>query len=97
MLLPRFLRFRRHVVLLAKAFMARETPTHLKVATLFAVLYLISPVDLIPDVIPFAGWLDDLVIVPLIMSLIVARLPQAQPVPVRTDRPVIDGSARHRH
>ncbi|MDR2223899.1 MAG: DUF1232 domain-containing protein [Flavobacteriaceae bacterium] len=25
-------------------------------------LYGISPIDLVPDVIPFAGWLDDLVI-----------------------------------
>lgn len=32
--------------------------------------YIISPIDIIPDVIPFAGWLDDLVIVPLGMALV---------------------------
>ncbi len=28
----------------------------------FALIYVLSPVDLIPDVIPVLGWLDDLVI-----------------------------------
>jgi uncharacterized membrane protein YkvA (DUF1232 family) len=32
--------------------------------------YIISPIDIIPDVIPFAGWLDDLVIVPLGIALV---------------------------
>jgi uncharacterized membrane protein YkvA (DUF1232 family) len=31
--------------------------------------YVISPIDLIPDFIPFAGWLDDLIVVPLGLAL----------------------------
>lgn len=32
-------------------------------------VYIISPVDLLPDLHPFTGWLDDLVIIPLVMAL----------------------------
>ena len=32
--------------------------------------YVISPIDLIPDFIPFAGWLDDLIVVPLGLTLV---------------------------
>jgi uncharacterized membrane protein YkvA (DUF1232 family) len=32
-------------------------------AVIFA--YAVSPFDIIPDVVPLAGWLDDLIIVPL--------------------------------
>lgn len=31
-----------------------------KVFLVFAVIYLVWPIDLVPDLIPFLGWLDDL-------------------------------------
>ena len=32
--------------------------------------YIISPIDVIPDVIPLSGWLDDLIVVPLGFALV---------------------------
>ena len=67
--------FRNEVVTLWRAFRHPETPLHLKAAMLFVVGYLVSPIDLIPDFIPFVGWADDFVLVPLMVSLIVKLLP----------------------
>ena len=51
-------------------------PTWLKVGTALIVLYVLSPIDLIPDAIPLLGVVDDLVLVPLAMRWLLARLPQ---------------------
>lgn len=72
----RLLRFRNELVLLWRAFTAAGTPLWLKGLMLLVPLYLISPVDLIPDFIPLAGWLDDIVIIPLLVSWLVSLLPQ---------------------
>jgi len=34
-----------------------------------ALLYGVSPIDLIPDVIPLVGWLDDAAVVPVFLAL----------------------------
>jgi uncharacterized membrane protein YkvA (DUF1232 family) len=95
MILPRLVLFRKEVVQLWKAFWAPETPFYLKAATLFTAFYLVNPIDLIPDLVPFAGWVDDIVLVPLMVSWIVSRLP----VKVKADHRernerTIDGRAR---
>jgi uncharacterized membrane protein YkvA (DUF1232 family) len=41
-----------------------------------AVVYALSPVDLIPDFIPLLGHLDDLVIVPLLVWLALRAIPE---------------------
>jgi uncharacterized membrane protein YkvA (DUF1232 family) len=33
-------------------------------------IYVVSPIDIIPDYIPLSGWLDDLVIVPLGLAVL---------------------------
>lgn len=50
-------------------------PTWLKVGSGMIALYLLSPVDLLPDTIPFLGMVDDLVIVPLAIRWLLGRLP----------------------
>ncbi|WIJ25593.1 YkvA family protein [Devosia sp. RR2S18] len=95
MLLPRLVLFRKEVVQLWKAFWAPQTPLYLKAATLFVAFYLVNPFDIVPDFIPLAGWVDDIVLVPLMVSWIVSRLPV--PAYAGARRPsgsTIDGRAR---
>ena len=46
-----------------------RTPVPAKVLLIVAFLYAVSPLDLVPDWVPGLGWLDDLVIVPLLYAL----------------------------
>ena len=50
-------------------------PGWLKMGAAMIVLYLVSPIDLIPDAIPFVGAVDDLVLVPLAIRWLLRRLP----------------------
>lgn len=50
-------------------------PAWLKVGTALIVLYVVSPIDLIPDVIPFFGIMDDVVLVPFAIRWLLKRLP----------------------
>jgi uncharacterized membrane protein YkvA (DUF1232 family) len=50
-------------------------PAWLKWGTTLIVLYVLSPVDLIPDVLPVVGVVDDLVLVPLAIRWLLNRLP----------------------
>ena len=93
-LLGRLLAFRTELVTLWRAFVAPGTPLHLKALMLLVPLYLVSPIDLIPDVVPLLGWLDDFIVIPMLVSWIVRTLPHTAPVkPSRGDK-VIDGTAR---
>jgi uncharacterized membrane protein YkvA (DUF1232 family) len=91
----RLLQFRNELMTLWRAFLAPETPVHLKALMLLVPAYLLSPIDLIPDFIPIAGWLDDAIVIPLLVSLIVRLLPQRAPATTRRDgATIIDGDYR---
>jgi len=51
------------------------SPGWLKLAVALVVLYVLSPVDLVPEFIPVLGLMDDLVLVPLAIRFILRRLP----------------------
>ena len=72
----RLLQFKNELMTLWRAFFAPETPVYLKGLMLLVPAYLLSPIDLVPDFIPIAGWLDDAIVIPLLVSLIVRMLPQ---------------------
>ena len=52
-----------------------HAPVWLKWGTAAIALYLFSPIDLIPDVLPLVGMVDDLVLVPLAIRWMLKRLP----------------------
>jgi uncharacterized membrane protein YkvA (DUF1232 family) len=52
-----------------------QAPGWLKACTAGVVLYLLSPIDLIPDVIPIIGLMDDMVLVPLVIHWMLKQLP----------------------
>lgn len=58
-------------------FAARDprTPWLARLLALGVAAYALSPLDLIPDFIPVLGYLDDLVIVPLGLMLVLRLLP----------------------
>lgn len=53
----------------------RRTPLFVRLLALAVAAYALSPIDLIPDFIPLIGYLDDLLIVPLGLALVVRLTP----------------------
>jgi len=52
------------------------TPWYAKAIAACIVGYALSPIDLIPDFIPVLGYLDDLIIVPLGIALVIRLVPK---------------------
>lgn len=52
-----------------------NTPLIAKYLALIVAAYAISPIDLIPDFIPILGYLDDLILVPLGIMLVLRLIP----------------------
>lgn len=52
-----------------------EAPGWLKAGTALLVLYLVSPIDFIPDALPLIGIVDDLVLIPAAIRWMLGRLP----------------------
>ena len=70
-----------------------RAPLWLKLGSAGLVLYLISPVDLLPDVIPVLGLVDDLVLIPVAMRWMLNRLPAHLRDPAAKDSGDVVGEA----
>src|SRR5204862_1163055 len=53
-----------------------RVPWHAKALAIAVAGYALSPIDLIPDFIPVLGYLDDLIIVPLGIWLVIWLIPE---------------------
>jgi uncharacterized membrane protein YkvA (DUF1232 family) len=82
-------------------FAARDprTPLLVRLLALMVAAYALSPIDLIPDFIPVIGYLDDLLLLPLGLWLIVRLTPAEvidsarEKAAQATQRPVSRGAA----
>jgi uncharacterized membrane protein YkvA (DUF1232 family) len=52
-----------------------RVPWYAKAVAAGVIAYALSPIDLIPDFVPLLGYLDDLIIVPLGIMLVVKLVP----------------------
>ncbi|WP_417828183.1 YkvA family protein [Thalassospira sp.] len=62
---------------LLRTLLRKDVALKPKIILLAGLLYLISPIDFLPDAIIGLGWLDDLIIVPFLGWLSYRNLPQS--------------------
>jgi uncharacterized membrane protein YkvA (DUF1232 family) len=54
----------------------RQTSWYVKLMLILGLLYVLIPVDLLADTIPFFGWLDDLAVSTFIVALALRLVPK---------------------
>ena len=74
------------VATLWRALSDRRTPWAPRLVAIGAAAYAIWPLDLIPDVIPFAGLLDEAVVLPLLLMLAQRLVPAPILAEIARDR-----------
>jgi len=77
----RFNRLKRDTIALWFAIRDRRTPWGARVLGFLIVAYALSPIDLIPDFIPIIGYLDEVILIPVGLWILLKMIP----VPVLAD------------
>ena len=67
---------KKDVMALYLAYRRPDVPWYAKLFAAVVVGYALSPIDLVPDFIPVLGYLDDLILIPLGISLAVRMIPR---------------------
>lgn len=69
-------KIKREVPAIFIALKKKETPLIAKIVAGITIGYALSPIDLIPDFIPVLGYLDDLIILPVLAALTIKLIPE---------------------
>jgi uncharacterized membrane protein YkvA (DUF1232 family) len=69
-------KFKKEIMMVWAMLRNPAAPGIAKLVALLAAVYIISPVDLVPDVIPILGWIDDGVVSILLFKLAFKLLPK---------------------
>lgn len=64
-----------YIPTIAAALANPGTPARARILCGAAIVYILSPIDLIPDFIPVIGKLDDIIIVPALISMAIGMIP----------------------
>lgn len=56
----------------------KNTPVAAKIFAAITVGYALSPIDFIPDFIPVLGYLDDIILLPMLVALTIRLIPKQQ-------------------
>ncbi|MBC2703237.1 YkvA family protein [Desulfobacula sp.] len=67
---------KKEIIAIYYAYQHPKTTVLPKIIILFTLGYALSPIDLIPDFIPILGYLDDLLILPVLITLSIKLIPQ---------------------
>lgn len=68
-------KLKQNLVALYFAYQNKQTPISAKILIFIVLSYALSPIDLIPDFIPILGYLDDIILIPLGISLSIKMIP----------------------
>ena len=74
---------KRDVIAVYLAARDKRTPWIARILALAVAAYALSPIDLIPDFIPVLGYLDDLILVPAGLWLVIRMVPEVVMVEAR--------------
>jgi uncharacterized membrane protein YkvA (DUF1232 family) len=69
-------KLKKEVLVLYLACKRKDIPWYTKIIPVLVVAYALSPIDFVPDFIPILGYLDDLIIVPLGITLALKLIPK---------------------
>jgi uncharacterized membrane protein YkvA (DUF1232 family) len=69
-------KIKQDIFVLVAAYKHPKTPFYVKLLSIIIVAYAFSPIDLIPDFIPVLGYLDDIILIPLGITLVLKLIPK---------------------
>lgn len=87
---------KKDVLMLWFATKNRNTPWVPKAVCIFIVAYALSPIDLIPDFIPILGFVDDLLLLPILIWVAIRLIPNLilQESRIRADQWLIQNQSK---
>ena len=71
-----------NLMLVTKALKDNSLPNWVKVVAVLGVVYVLSPVDIVPDLLPVLGWIDDLGVALLVLKQIISSAQKLAPKPI---------------